>query len=77
MGVTGLTAKKKDFEHARVCSRNSAYAVHLTYETYRQHIYIYYIPPPLTVHFSMTRSVRYQPILEKWFPLQGERGRSF
>ena len=24
--------------------------------------YIYYIPPPLTVHFSM-RSVRYQPIL--------------
>ena len=25
-------------------------------------IYIYYIPPPLTVHFSMTRSVRYQPI---------------
>ena len=28
-----------------------------------RHIYIYYIPPPLTVHFSMTRSVRYQPIL--------------
>ena len=26
-------------------------------------ICIYYIPPPLTVHFSMTRSVRYQPIL--------------
>ena len=26
-------------------------------------IYLYYIPPPLTVHFSMTRSVRYQPIL--------------
>ena len=26
-------------------------------------LYIYYIPPPLTVHFSMTRSVRYQPIL--------------
>ena len=25
-------------------------------------IYIYYIPPPLSVHFSMTRSVRYQPI---------------
>ena len=24
---------------------------------------IYYIPPPLTVHFPMTRSVRYQPIL--------------
>ena len=28
-----------------------------------QYIYVYYIPPPLTVHFSMTRSVRYQPIL--------------
>ena len=27
------------------------------------HIYIYYIPPPLTIHFSITRSVRYQPIL--------------
>ena len=26
-------------------------------------IYIYYIPPPLTVHFPMTRSMRYQPIL--------------
>ena len=26
-------------------------------------IYIYYIPPQLTVHFSMTRSMRYQPIL--------------
>ena len=24
---------------------------------------IYYIPPPLTVHFPMTRSARYQPIL--------------
>ena len=23
----------------------------------------YYIPPPLIVHFPMTRSVRYQPIL--------------
>ena len=28
-----------------------------------RYIYIYYIPPPLTVHFSMTRSMRYQPIL--------------
>ena len=25
-------------------------------------IHIYYIPPPLTVHFPMIRSVRYQPI---------------
>ena len=30
---------------------------------YTYNIYVYYIPPPLTVHFSMTRSVRYQPIL--------------
>ena len=27
-------------------------------------IYIYYIPPPLTVHFPMMRSVRYQPGLK-------------
>ena len=27
------------------------------------YIHIYHIPPPLTVHFPMTRSVRYQPIL--------------
>ena len=41
-GVTGLTAKKKDFEHARVFGpRNSAYAVNLTYERYR-HIIAYY-----------------------------------
>ena len=26
-------------------------------------MYVYYIPPPLTVHFPMTRSMRYQPIL--------------
>ena len=32
-------------------------------KTWMSNIYIYYIPPPLTVHFSMTRSVRYQPIL--------------
>ena len=37
------------------------------------HIYMYCITPPLTVHFTMMCSVRYQPILEKWFPLQGER----
>ena len=28
-----------------------------------------YIPPPLTVHFSMTRSVRYQPILHTLYYL--------
>ena len=27
-----------------------------------QNIYIYYMPPPLTVHFPMMHSVRYQPI---------------
>ena len=33
----------------------------------------YYIPPPLTVHFSMTRSVRYQPILHTlYYTLQTE-----
>ena len=42
--------------------RNSAYAFWTTTDTCT-YIYIYYIPPPLTVHFSMTRSVRYQPIL--------------
>ena len=26
----------------------------------RNKSYIYYVPPPLTVHFPMTRSVRYQ-----------------
>ena len=54
-GVTGQSLPpKNDFEHARGL-RNSAYAVNLTYETYR-HTYIH--------------------ILEKWFPLQGERGHS-
>ena len=33
------------------------------YMLYTCYTCIYYIPPPLTVHFSMTRSVRYQPIL--------------
>ena len=35
-----------------------------------KHIYIYYIPPPHTVHFSMTRSVRYQPILHTLYYTQ-------
>ena len=30
-----------------------------------KHIHIYHIPPPLTVHFPMTRSVRYQPICDR------------
>ena len=39
-GVTGQSLPpKNDFEHARGL-RNSAYAVNLTYETYRQYIYI-------------------------------------
>ena len=48
-GVTGLTAKKKDLTAKKKTlsmrmfgPRNSAYAVNLTYETYRQHIYIYH-----------------------------------
>ena len=39
-GVTGLTAKKKTLSMRVFGPRNSAYAVNLTYETYR-HIYIY------------------------------------
>ena len=37
--------------------------------------YTYYIPPPLTVHFPMTRSVRYQPIIHTlYYTLHTERG---
>ena len=39
-GVTGLTAKKMTLSMHAFGPRNSAYAVNLTYETYRQHIYI-------------------------------------
>ena len=39
-GVTGLTAKKKTLSMRVFGPRNSAYAVNLTYETYR-HIYIH------------------------------------
>ena len=35
-----------------------------------QYVYIYYIPPPLTVHFPVTRSVRYQPILHTLYYTQ-------
>ena len=70
-GVTGLTAKK-DSERANG-PRNSAFAVNLTYDrhtTYRQ-----YISPKISIerlsvgHASLAQ-------LEKWFPLQGERGHS-
>ena len=37
-GVTGLTAKKKTLSMRVFGPRNSAYAINLTYETYRQHI---------------------------------------
>ena len=48
--------REKRARHSQVCSiENRGYIIY--------YIYIYYIPPPLTVHFSMTRSVRYQPIL--------------
>ena len=43
-GVTGQSLPpKNNFEHARGL-RNSAYAVNLTYETYRQHLYVIVIP---------------------------------
>ena len=63
--------------HSQVCSiENSGYVYYSTYKfigerseplsmvfnDQQRDIYIYYIPPPLTLHFSMTRSVRYQPI---------------
>ena len=47
--IIGERAKRA--RHSQVCSIEN------------RGLYIYYIPPPLTVHFSMTRSVRYQPIL--------------
>ena len=40
-GVTGLTTKKKTLSMSVFGPRNSAYAVNLTYETYRQYIYIF------------------------------------
>ena len=47
--VIGERAKRE--RHSQVCSIENRDKC------------IYYIPPQLTVHFSMTRSVRYQPIL--------------
>ena len=43
-------------------SRSLKYDSNFFFDHRHIYIYIYYIPPPLTVHFSMTRSVRYQPI---------------
>ena len=48
------------------CNGNhfSIYIIYVCmYVCNKYNIDIYYIPPPLTVHFPMTRSVRYQPIL--------------
>ena len=45
----------------RYCKRIGRYAFAIV--SVSANIPYYYIPPPLTVHFSMTRSVRYQPIL--------------
>ena len=50
--ILTLLMKYLGIFHADLC--NKSYIIY---------IYIYYIPPPLTVHISMTRSVRYQPIL--------------
>ena len=38
----GVPPKKKTLSMRVFGPRNSAYAVNLTYETYRQHIYIYH-----------------------------------
>ena len=46
-----------------ILSRLVKYLVILHADPCNKSYIIYYIPPPLTVHFSMTRSVRYQPIL--------------
>ena len=48
IGVVGRTYTRAFLEHFRFARHNN---------------YIYYIPPPLTVHFTMMRSVIYQPIL--------------
>ena len=51
MGVTGQSLPpKNDFEHARGL-RNSAYAVNLTYETYR-HTYTYVTVPGKRNHLG-------------------------
>ena len=71
-GVTGLTAPPKDFEHARGL-RNSAYAVNLTYDRHTDNII--YISREISIeHPSVGLASLAQ--LEKWFPLQGERGHS-
>ena len=41
-------------------SKNAVYPKRVYQYTY--YIYTYYIPSPLTVHFRITRSMRYQPI---------------
>ena len=43
-------------------SRSLKYDSNIFWSTNVIIIYIYYIPPPLTVHFPMTHSVSYQPI---------------
>ena len=55
------TVKYHGISHAtrfrKYYHKNMKYRINILY------IHIYYIPSPLTVHFSMTRSVRYEPIL--------------
>ena len=52
----GVVALKRLYRKIIICATRTLFSGTVTY------IYIYYIPPPLTVHFSMTRSVRYQHI---------------
>ena len=55
-------------EHARGL-RNSAYAVNLTYDTYRQHNWASEANPTLGCSIEISRDI-YNT--RKWFPLQGE-----
>ena len=45
------------------CYTYNSWNIYPEYHSCRAITYTYYITPPLTVHFPMTRSVRYQPIL--------------
>ena len=67
-GTFTAQAKKSRFLAPEFNSRNTH--VHMRIRNRRMYILhtspahcTYYIPPPLTVHFPMTRSMRYQPIL--------------
>ena len=77
-GVTGLTPPKRLWACAWA-TRNSAYAVNLTYDrhtpTYRHTDNIYHAKSRLnTPHWGVQS--RFRVILGKWFPLQGKLAHS-